>query len=151
MKIHLQFYIFFMLLLDFQNSSIEIFFFLYVRWIFHKFSFCSNLYEKLSKESQIYEFFLFSFLQNLFPKSCNLSLGHIISREGSKNSCSLRSTNKPTCKKQNKKCFSKEIVFKWKETLGGIQKVRWQDEVGRWFFKCQLYLTSLFGKHVNWR
>ena len=35
--------------------------------------------------------------------------------------------------------------------LGGIQKLRWQDEVGRWFFKCQLYLISLFSKHVNLR
>ena len=32
---------------------------------------------------------------------------------------------------------------------GGIQKLRWRDEVGRWFFKCQLYLISLFRKNVN--
>ena len=34
---------------------------------------------------------------------------------------------------------------------GGIQKLRWQDEVGRLFFKCQLYLISLFSQHVNRR
>ena len=34
---------------------------------------------------------------------------------------------------------------------GGIQKLRLQDEVGRWFLKCQLYLISLLSKHVNRR
>ena len=33
--------------------------------------------------------------------------------------------------------------------LGNIQKLRWQDEVGRWFFKCQHYLIRLFSEHVN--
>ena len=36
--------------------------------------------------------------------------------------------------------------------LGGIQKLRWQDEVGRWLFKCQRYLISLvLSNHVNQR
>ena len=35
--------------------------------------------------------------------------------------------------------------------LGGIQKLCWQEEVGRWFFECQRYLIALFSKHVNLR
>ena len=67
------------------------------RWIFHKFS--SNLYEKLSHESQILiliRFWFWLFFSWDITVWSILSLGHIVSRESSKNSSSLRSTNKPT-------------------------------------------------------
>ena len=40
---------------------------------------------------------------------------------------------------------------KWHNNLplGDIQKLRWQKEVGRWFFKCQRYLISLFSKDAS--
>ena len=68
-----------------------------IRWIFHKFS--SNLYEKLSHESQILiliRFWFWLFFSWDITVWSILSLGHIVSRESSKNSSSLRSTNKPT-------------------------------------------------------
>ena len=35
--------------------------------------------------------------------------------------------------------------------LGDIQKLCWQEEVDRWFAKCQLYLIILFSEIVNQR
>ena len=43
----------------------------------------------------------------------------------------------------------------WPDTVSLVFLVlrgtSWQDEVDRWFFKCQRYLISLFSKHVNQR
>ena len=49
------------------------------------------------------------------------------------------------------KKYKVEYVDKFTTTLGGIQKLRWQDKVGRWFFECQRYLITFLNKHVNQR
>ena len=38
-----------------------------------------------------------------------------------------------------KSIYTEIFLEKFLNSLGGIQKLRWQDEVGRWFFKCQHY------------